>query len=113
MVIGASKCGKRIRSHKATVLGQYKITICLVNIKFTNYVCPWIYIYNSSQYEVFNYHNDVRDLVAKLLSEVCHDVQVELTFLPLTGERMGHRTAIETNEARLDIRTKGFWIQGQ
>ena len=49
-------------------------------------------------------HKDVRDLTANLLSEVCHDVQVETTLLPLTGERMGHRTAIETNEARLDIR---------
>ena len=27
---------------------------------------------------------DVRDLTAKLLSEVCHDVQVEPTLLPLT-----------------------------
>ena len=26
---------------------------------------------------------------------------------------MEHRNAIETNEARLDIRARGFWIQGQ
>ena len=57
--------------------------------------------------------NDVRDLTEKLLSEVCHNVQVEPTLLPLTGERMEHRTATETNEARLDIRARGFWIQGQ
>ena len=58
-------------------------------------------------------HNDVRDLTAILLSEVCHDVQVEPTLLPLTCERMEHRTAVETNEARLDIRARGFRIWGQ
>ena len=57
-------------------------------------------------------HNNVRDLTAKLLSEVCHDVQVEPILLPLIGEPMEHRTAIETNEARLDIRARGFWIRG-
>ena len=56
---------------------------------------------------------DVRDLTAKLLSEVCHDLQVEPTFLPLTGERMEHHSAIKTNEARLDIRARGFWIGEQ
>ena len=59
------------------------------------------------------HHNDVRDLTAKLLSEVCYDVQVEPTLLPLTGERMKYRSAIETNEARLDIKIRGFWIQRQ
>ena len=58
-------------------------------------------------------HNYERDLTAKLLSEVCHDVQVEPTLLQLIGERMKHRTAIETNEARLGIRARGFWIRGQ
>ena len=57
--------------------------------------------------------NDVRDLTAKLLSEVCHDVQVEPTLLSLTGEWMEHRNAIEVKEARSDIRVRGFWIRGQ
>ena len=57
--------------------------------------------------------NDVRDFTAKLLSEVCHDVQVEPALLRLTGERMEHRTATETNEARLNIRARKFWIRGQ
>ena len=30
-------------------------------------------------------HNDVKDLTAKLLSEVCHDVKVKPTLLSLTG----------------------------
>ena len=31
------------------------------------------------------HQKDVSDLTAKLLSKVCHDVQVESTLLPLTG----------------------------
>ena len=58
-------------------------------------------------------HNDVRDLTAKLSSEVCHDEQVESTLLLLTGERMEYRTATGTNEATLDIRARGFWIREQ
>ena len=50
---------------------------------------------------------------SKTLSQICHDVQVERTLLPLTREQMEHRTAIETNQARLDIRARGFWIRGQ
>ena len=49
------------------------------------------------------HHNDVRDLTAKPLSEVCYHVQVEPTLLPLTGEWMALRTAIDTNKAWLDI----------
>ena len=58
-------------------------------------------------------HNDLRDLTAKLLSEVCRDVEVEPTLLPLTGEHMDYRTAIETDEARVEIRARRFWIRGQ
>ena len=39
-------------------------------------------------------------------------MQVDSTLLPLTGESVEHRTAIETNEARLDIIARGFWIWG-
>ena len=38
-------------------------------------------------------HNDVRDLTAKLMSEVCHDVQVEPHLQPLSGELLHHKTA--------------------
>ena len=40
-------------------------------------------------------------------------IVIEPTLLPLTGERMEHRTAIDTNEARLDIKGRRFWIWGQ
>ena len=48
-------------------------------------------------------HNDVRDLTAKLMSEVCHDVQVEPHLQPLSGELLHHKTAKHENDARVDI----------
>ena len=58
-------------------------------------------------------HNDIRDLTAKMLTEVCKDVAVEPTLIPLTGENMKYKSAIIGNEARLDVRVRGFWIYGQ
>lgn len=58
-------------------------------------------------------HNNLRNFTAKLLSELCHDVHVEPTLLPLTGERMEQRSVIGTDETRLEIRARGFWVQGQ
>ena len=58
-------------------------------------------------------HNDIRDLTAKMLTEVCKDVAVEPTSIPLTGENMKYKSAIIGNEARLDVRVRGFWIYGQ
>ena len=48
-------------------------------------------------------HNDIRDLTARLLSEVCHDVQVESHLQPLTGEVLHYRTAVLEDDARVDI----------
>ena len=46
---------------------------------------------------------------ARLLSEVCHDVQVEPHLQPLTGEVLHYRTAVLEDDARVDIRAAGFW----
>ena len=54
-------------------------------------------------------HNEVRDLTASMLREVCHDVQVEPHLQPLTGETMVHRTANTEPGARLDISACGVW----
>ena len=54
-------------------------------------------------------HNEVRDLTASLLSDVCHDVNLEPHLQPLSGEIMQLRTAITDNEARADISACGFW----
>ena len=58
-------------------------------------------------------HNDLRDLTANMLSEVCKDIEIEPKLTPLTGEVLGSRTANTTNEARLDIRAPGVWERGQ
>ena len=53
-------------------------------------------------------HNNVRDLTARILTEVCKDVEIEPPLLPLTGEVMKHRSAKIGDESRLDIRAP--WI---
>lgn len=57
--------------------------------------------------------NNIRDLPAGLLKEVCNDVQIEVKLQPLTGKSLQYRTAITGNEARLDARAPGFWEGGQ
>ena len=54
-------------------------------------------------------HNEVRDLTAKLMSEVCHDVCIEPTLQPITGEALSGASAITENGARLDVAANGFW----
>ena len=58
-------------------------------------------------------HNDLCDLTANLLTEVCKDVDIEPQLLPVTGETFDSRTANTSNEARVDIKTRGFWVTGQ
>ena len=54
-------------------------------------------------------HNEVRDITASMLSEVCHGVTREPHLQPLSGETMSHRSAITDPGARLDIAVHGFW----
>ena len=58
-------------------------------------------------------HNDVRNVTAQLLSEVCHDVKVEPMLIKLDGEGLQERTANTSDEARLDVSARSFWIPGQ
>jgi len=53
--------------------------------------------------------NELRDLTAHLLTEVCSNVGVEPALQPLGGERMDHRTANSEDNARLDIKADNFW----
>ena len=54
-------------------------------------------------------HNEIRDITANLLTEVCHDVLVEPNLQPLTGEALAHRTSNVSEGARLDVSVNGFW----
>lgn len=47
-------------------------------------------------------HNNIRDFEANLLKKVCNDVEIEPTLQPVNND-----------EARLDIRARGFWRPGQ
>ena len=54
-------------------------------------------------------HNEIRDLTASLLTEVCSNVATEPALQPLSGESMSARTANTDDGARVDIGARGFW----
>ena len=54
-------------------------------------------------------HNEIRDLTARLLTEVCNDVQIEPELQEITTEAMSGRSANTTNGARLDVAVSGLW----
>jgi len=58
-------------------------------------------------------HNSLRDITANLLTKTCKDVRVEPLLTPLTGEEFNERSANSSDDARLDIKARGFWQAGQ
>ena len=54
-------------------------------------------------------HNDIRDITANLLTEICSDVSVEPSLQPLSGESLSYRTANVEAEARVDVAATDFW----
>ena len=54
-------------------------------------------------------HNELCDITAVLLSEVCHNVSVEPTLQPLSGEQFHYRSANVEDGARLDVSAASFW----
>ena len=54
-------------------------------------------------------HNQVRSLVI----EVCSDLCVKPQLLQLTGENLNEKMAIRSDEARVDITARRFWVTGQ
>lgn len=54
-------------------------------------------------------HNELRDLTAELLSEVCKDVALEPKLIPLTGENLKFKSANVEDESRLDVSARSFW----
>ena len=53
-------------------------------------------------------HNQLRDLTADLLAEVCHNVTTEPVLQRLNGEQLPP-SANKSDSARLDVRARGFW----
>jgi hypothetical protein len=58
-------------------------------------------------------HDKVRDLLVGEMREVLHDVQSEPTLTPLTGEGLLPNSANKDDDARVDIRARGFWADQQ
>ena len=54
-------------------------------------------------------HNEVRDITALLLSEVCKHVRKEAMLMELNGECLQERSASTGKESRLDASALGFW----
>ena len=53
-------------------------------------------------------HNEVRDLTANLMAEVCHHVCNERHLQPVTGETLSGASTIAADGARLDVAASGF-----
>ena len=49
-------------------------------------------------------HNEIRDTFAKLLGDVCNDVEIEPKLQPLEGEIFDNKSTSTEDEARLDIK---------
>ena len=54
-------------------------------------------------------HNEIRDITASLLTEVCNDVCIEPELQPMTGEVLNGSSSNTQDGARLDIAANGFW----
>lgn len=58
-------------------------------------------------------HNKIRDITANWIYEVCHNVKKEPALQPLTGDTIILQTANRQDNARADIRARGFGGQQQ
>ena len=58
-------------------------------------------------------HDGVRDLLAAEMKKVFNDVETEPPLAPLTGEILYPRSANTDEQARADIRARGFWNRQQ
>ena len=57
-------------------------------------------------------HNELRDITAELMKEVCHEVKTEPLLIEVNGEQLNGRTANKRKEARLDVSALNFWTPG-
>jgi hypothetical protein len=59
-------------------------------------------------------HDNIRDLEAHMMKTVCNDVEIESPLQRVPNPKsFNKKTANLANDARLDIRTRGFWRDGQ
>ena len=53
--------------------------------------------------------NEIRDITAEVLTEVCHGVGTKPKLQPVTGEGLSQRSVNREDGARLDIVAESFW----
>ena len=58
-------------------------------------------------------HDNIRDLLTVCLDKVCCDVEAEPHLTKVTNERFKLKSANVSDEARLDIKARGFWRKGE
>ena len=60
-------------------------------------------------------HNELRDLTAKWMSEVCHNVGTEppLQSLYMSGESLQQKSVNKEDGARIDVVADNFWGSGK
>ena len=61
---------------------------------------------------ISNRHDSLRNFEGFLLKEVCNDVQIEPPLQPVRGIQL-HKSANVKDDARLDVRARSFWREGQ
>ena len=54
-------------------------------------------------------HNEIRDITAEFLTEVCYGVGVEPGLQPVTDEAFSYRSANREDGVRLDVVAESFW----
>ena len=54
-------------------------------------------------------HDEIRDTFAKIMKDVCFDIEVEPKLQRLEGESFEYKSTCTEDEARLDIGANGFW----
>jgi hypothetical protein len=54
-------------------------------------------------------HNKIRDLEAEIMQEVCQDVKIEPTLLPVVNDNLLAATTNQTENARLDVSAIGVY----
>jgi len=58
-------------------------------------------------------HNEVFDLTATLLTEVCHIVATKPALQPITAETFPYSTANISDDASFDVKARNFGCRGQ
>ena len=53
-------------------------------------------------------HNELRDITADLLLEICHNVRIEPSLQPLPGEQFHYKSANVEDGAWLDVSAEKF-----